>query len=189
MIKKHLLPSDLMSLVLKEFRAIHNANKWAPAVNSKHLSGAPPVVNMVSQPSGVQAIANPLVQVMSRRSETTAPSTSDRSYHHCGEVGHCKAACPKLSKGKAPKVKAPQEHHGHGKFKSQRNNPGRRDDNAWKITAPGVKEPHERTVKGRKFNWCDRCKHWTTSHSTATDIKNESSTLAANLVPDFRDFA
>jgi hypothetical protein len=35
MTKKHLLPSDLMSLVLKEFRAIHNANKWAPAVNSK----------------------------------------------------------------------------------------------------------------------------------------------------------
>jgi hypothetical protein len=92
--KKHLLPSDLMSLAVKEFRAIHNANKWAPAVNSKHLSGTPQMANMVSQPGGVQAIANALIQAMSRGSATAPPSTSDRSCHHCGEVGHFKAACP-----------------------------------------------------------------------------------------------
>jgi hypothetical protein len=69
---KHLLPSDLMSLVLKEFRAIYNVNKWAPAVNSKRLSGVQSMANMIPQSSnGVPAFANALIQVMSRGSDTT----------------------------------------------------------------------------------------------------------------------
>jgi hypothetical protein len=37
------------------------------------------MANVVSQPSGVQAITNALIQVMSRWSETAPSSTSDRS--------------------------------------------------------------------------------------------------------------
>ena len=152
MTTKHLLPSDLMSLALKEYRAIYNANKWAPAVNSKHLSGAPPLVNLVPQPSNkIQGFANALIQAMSRGSDTTPPSKSEKGCHHCGEVGHYKAACPKLQgKGRGDKVRNNAK-LGRGNYKSQRNNLGRRGDTAWKTTAPGVSEPHERTEKGRKF--------------------------------------
>jgi hypothetical protein len=78
---------------------------------------------------------------------------------------------------------------GRGNYKSPRNNPGRRGDTAWKTTAPGVNEPHERTKKGRKFCWCEKCKRWTTSHTTATHIKKGDTNPAANLVPDFGIFA
>jgi hypothetical protein len=190
MTAKHLLPSDLMSLALKEYRAIHNANKWAPAVNSKHLSGAPPVANLVPQPSNkIQGFANALIQAMSRGSDTTPPSKSDKGCYHCGEVGHYKAACPKLQgKGREDKLRSNVK-PGRGNYKSQRNNPGRRGNTAWKTTPPGVSEPHERTEKGRKFYWCEKCKRWTTSHTTATHIKKGDTTPAANLVPDFGNFA
>ena len=57
--------------------------------------------------------------------------------------------------------------------------------------------PGNRMNNNRKFYWCATCSHWTTSHSTATHIRNGEGGCkghggggpAANLVPTCGNFA
>jgi len=59
---------------------------------------------------------------------------------------------------------------------------------SWKYMAPGANEPTTKTVDNKEFQWCGKCKCWSTSHGTAEhhggsrrDKKKEAVGGEANL--------
>ena len=79
--------------------------------------------------------------------------SKDVTCYKCGQKGHYANRCPDRSGG-GKQVKA----------------------RSWKFTPPGEGEAMTKKVKENVFNWCAKCKRWTTTHTTITHTsgkKNE----------------
>ena len=195
-----LMPNNLFELASTSYNQLVQAGKWPPANNSARVpGGAPqPFANAVpTQGTHVQAFANALLQVMNKG--PNVPNPHKNACHNCGSTDHFKRDCPKLKGGSGGGGGSNNRKPGtgNGNRKSQRNNPGRRQELAWKTKPPGPNEPTEKTDNNRKFYWCATCSRWTTSHSTATHIRkgegggkgHGGGGPSANLVPTFGNFA
>ena len=58
---------------------------------------------------------------------------------------------------------------------------------SWKLIPPGKGDALTKKVKENTFNWCSKCKRWTTTHTTATHVgksvsKDESKEHTASLL-------
>ena len=73
---------------------------------------------------------------------------SDIICYKCGEKGHYANRCP--SKAKLSETKTAKK------------------EKSWKLIPPSEGEASVKRVGENTFNWCAKCKRWTTTHSTAT---------------------
>ena len=114
--------------------------------------------------TGAQAKQLLLVLLQSVVNNTGAFPSGERkglSCFGCGAQGVTKRTCPKCKT-------AYEARKGRRGFKSSANGNGR---GGWKTMAPPSGESQTKEVKGRTFNWCAKCKRWSTTHSTATHLQ------------------
>ena len=171
------------------YRAMLDRNEWPPARNARD-SKAPSQAYGVNILEGQQyaltkADIMALVQDMKRdvkRSGKTGipPGTC----HNCGKPGHWKHDCPLLLKDRGKEASNSQERHSRTNGgRHQRNQRTPKHLTAWKRKPPDPGAPQTKTVKGKVFNWCEKCNRWSTTHSTSTHIgKDKNDTAQANHV-------
>ena len=146
-----------------------NNNEWDPAKNA-HDSKAPPTAYLT------KAEAMALIRNNGKYTKDGGRASKKGTCFNCGQPGHMKKDCPNLKSvtgSENPKGNAT------GSDKQQR---------SWKYKAPGANEPTTKTVDSKEFNWCGKCKRWSTSHGTAEhhggsrhDKKKEAVGGEANL--------
>ena len=76
--------------------------------------------------------------------------------NYCGQPGHWIPDCPILKK--------------KNKASSSQINASDRKKKNWRKTAPATGASETITKEGRKYYWCQTCKRWTETHSTATHV-------------------
>ena len=85
------------------------------------------------------------------KNKKTARDKSNDTCFNCGKLGHHASECPNKKKTN-------------------------KHQSSWKKTPPKVNESETKKVKGTTFYWRNKCKRWTTTHSTAQhhDKKDEA---------------
>ena len=76
--------------------------------------------------------------------------------HTCGKPGHWANKCPDKRKNFADRGTQNRGNRAHEKPKS------------WRTTPPPPGTGTAKKVKDKTFNWCEKCRRWTTTHTTAT---------------------
>lgn len=127
--------------------------------------------------------------------------------HHCNQPGHFRRDCPQL-KARNQNGGGNRDNRGGGGGSGNsnggssrgsnwnRNEGGRGQDGqrSWRTTPPAPGAPTFTTRNGKRFDWCQKCKRYTTTHTTnthtgrpaqsSTPPTSSDPTAALSLLPD-----
>ena len=133
-----------------EYRTLLDDNRWPPAKLPKDSRAVPKAY--LTLPDVLTLVQN---AVSSNSSDTSSSKTSKVICYKCGEPGHYSRNCTSKAKH-------------NNKPKDTSSFKGDRKTHGWKTTAPKDTESQKKTVNGRDFNWCSKCRRWSTTHGTST---------------------
>jgi hypothetical protein len=165
MVDQSLTYMDICQLAEDEYRAQYDNKEWPPAKHVRDSKAVPSSFGAnVLYPSGSNAGGS-------------GEGGFKGTCFNCQKEGHMSRDCPspKTDKTRSPNGRPP------------RTNQNRSSPTSWKTTAPAPGEPTTRPNERdseKPFQWCAKCKRYTTSHNTAghTGGKSKSKdSAAANL--------
>ena len=132
-----------------------NNNEWDPAKNA-HDSKAPPMAYLTKS-EAMALICN------NGKDAKDGGGSKKGTCFNCCQPGHMKKDCPNLKS-----VTGGENRNGQSRPTPKSNVVGSdKQQHSWKYTAPGANEPTTKTVDSKEFQWCGKCKRWSTSHGTA----------------------
>ena len=127
----------------KKYLDLKSAGCWPPA---KHVSDS----RAVSSAFNLSKIE--LMMLIQQ-------SLMSRKCHNCGEEGHWANNCPKKQSGSRNTPTCP---------KPQGQKPSGKTDRCWCSVPPKDGETQTKVVDGVTYKWCAKCRHWSTTHATAS---------------------
>ena len=192
---------DICTHAEDTYRTLFDCKEWPP-VRHAHDSKAPPA-------SFNLADAMPMTrsEVMLLLMESKSPgaggnnkgasSAKTGNCHKCEKPGHWSRECPNGDAtndnggsggrparngngGRTSGDRAGRAPTSHG----NRSAPSASNPTLWKTVAPQPGTPITKQHNNRTFNWCLKCKLWTTTHVTATHTGGKAANT--NAVPDNR---
>jgi hypothetical protein len=157
----------LLAEATSQYQSLLDSGLWGPASGNKD-KGTPSAYTA--------AQVNVLVQkaVDKALGKDKKPITC----FNCQKEGHMSRDCPDKAKD--------------GDKKDGKDKKGKRS-NGWKRTAPAEGESNTKTVKDKKYYWCDKCKSWNLTHVTdrhevgkgKKGKTTEANCLAGGLTPNY----
>jgi hypothetical protein len=179
MANENLTFTDICAEAERLYIYLKNDNRWLPALAVPDATAPPPKygANLAVTPGSDNSISSgvlsQLTALLSQLVPSTAPTVNNKpkgNCHACGSPDHWANRCPNRnsssstnsrSKGGKATFSADTKGKGHGAKNSGRN---MGKPVSWKYTKTTDVVEHN----GRRFNWCQHCKAYTTSHTTAT---------------------
>ena len=131
------------------YRASNQDGLWLPSKNVRDSRGAPNhFANKVS-------VKGQRGYNLTQNSSTTS-TNSTSTCHKCGKPGHWARNCP-TNIG----------HHKSTATAHQASSTPGTKMTPWTRIPPAPGQSETKTMHGKNFHWCAKCKRWTTSHGTA----------------------
>ena len=157
MLEKELDPESVLEFVQEKYEELLNDSDWEPAKRPTDKSN-PSINNVLSGLSKEELIAV-LVEANTKEDNNKKKKTPQNSpCHICGKLGHWAPDSPKKDKSKDKNTSGPKMKIVDSQSSSR----------SWKKTPPESGQSETKIVNKKEFFWCNKCKRWTTTHSTAT---------------------
>ena len=135
---------------------------WPPASTAPdlHAPSSSTFGNMLAATQDPTNITRAEVMNLIQLQPSGQPQVKKGNCHKCGKPDHWANKWPENVNG--------NRQHGtrngnqnHGKTRANKNVP-------WRTTPPPPGTANAKKVKDKTFNWCEKCRHWTTTHTTTT---------------------
>lgn len=147
------------------YRTLLDNNAWGPAKLPGHSGRA---IHIAEHDLTVQDIAHEVLNLVQSKYDASRTKKTIECFE-CGG-NHLVRDCP-VSKKK----------NDSRNDKRKLSNRRKKDEKkAWQRTPPKDGEPTTKEVKGKTFNYCQKCRRWTTTHSTNTHVSKSASDSNAN---------
>ena len=178
--------SDVADAVDQAYLTRLGQNEWTPALNPSDARGPPRgfganvaatgngsdnLIGSVTLPCGT-TLSDVSPSVLKAMLVQVPPGEKNIKCFNCGKTGHYKRNCPQLPSGTRS---SPGNRQNTGKTPRHSEKP-----TSWRRLPPKDGEPSTKEHNGRTFNWCDKCKRWTTTHDTSTHKKKTPEDAAAH---------
>jgi len=159
--------NDVCILAEDTYRLLFDKKEWPPAQNVRDSKA--PRAAYVGEVGSTLTEAQVLALIQSHAGPSSGGAGKKHgTCHHCKKPGHWKNECPDLKSNKGQSG-GDSGGAGTGGGKQQgRGADGKGGSGGWRTTPPKAGEPETKMVNGRKFDYCLKCKRWTTTHNTAT---------------------
>jgi hypothetical protein len=140
------------------YRLQYDRKEWPPASHVTDTRAPSATFGNVALPEGSPITrAEVLNLIQSQTPRQDAPKKGN--CHNCGKPGHWSNKCPK--KGKIGRKNVPRTG-------TQVGATGANKTQSWRTVSPPPGTAMSKKVKDKTFNWCKKCRRWTTTHTTAT---------------------
>ena len=176
MTKQKLTYRDICTTAEDNYRSRSDRGRWPPARNLRNLkdSKAPPksfgnVAEMNDSPMTRAEVMTLMQMKPSVRFGNSVGAKKPGTCNTCGKPGHWSRECPDNNKQKStnPRFQRQGGRQG-GRQGSRPSNDRNARKPGWRSTPPAPGAPTVKTTDTHTFNWCAKCKRWSTTHSTET---------------------
>ena len=163
MVAEKLTFQDICRQAEDAYRTQFDRKEWPPASHAPDIRVPSSTFgNVATTPASITR-AEVLTLIQSQGPGGDA-STKKGNCHKCGKPGHWANKCPEL--GSSPRKSGPS------------NSPGSRQDRtnkhkSWRTIPPPPGTGNAKKVKDKTFNWCEKCRRWTVTHTTSTHTGGE----------------
>ncbi|KAI2508011.1 hypothetical protein MHU86_6418 [Fragilaria crotonensis] len=160
MVAEKLTFQDICRQAEDAYRTQFDRKEWPPASHAPDVR-APSATfgNVATAPAGIsRAEVLTLIQSQASGTETT---TKKGNCHKCGKPGHWANKCPELNRKSGSSSSSGSRQDRTNKHKS------------WRTIPPLPGTSNSKKVKDKTFNWCEKCRRWTVTHTTATHTGGE----------------
>ena len=152
----------ILQFATKVYNDLLKDNKWPPA-QSPSDSGNQSLSNL-NYTADTETITNTVLALIQKK--LSNDSGLKGPCFNCGWMGHIARNCPEKSK----------QQTGSPNSNVKKTN--------WKRVAPKTGESETKKVGKRTFYWCAKCNRWSTTHSTATHVKKQDSSVTPVIKQD-----
>ena len=201
--KEHMMKQDLTYKSICE--VAENAygeqadRKWPPAQNICHNSAAPPASFQAIAPTDRTYTSTEINALFQTKMGTQPTGPKSGNCNRCGKPGQWARECPNKSQMDANVSNSNNGGRnggsgcGNGSAQgsnvnacssgnTQDNGQNQCDNQNWKYVAPTPGQSQSKVTNGTTFEWCGKCKHWTTRHNTDSHSKQREANMC--LIPD-----
>jgi hypothetical protein len=140
------------------FRLQYDRKEWPPASHSTDTRVPSATFGNVALPEG-SAITRAEVLNLIQSQTPRQDKPKKGNCHNCGKPGHWSNKCPEKNKNGRKNVS------GNG---TPNNATGAHKTKSWRTVPPLPGTATSKKVKDKAFNWCEKCRRWTTTLTTAT---------------------
>jgi hypothetical protein len=160
MVAEKLTFQDICRQAEDAYRTQFDRKEWPPASHAPDVR-APSATfgNVATAPAGISR-AEVLTLIQSQASGTEA-TMKKGNCHKCGKPGHWANKCPELNRKSGSSSFSGSRQDRTNKHKS------------WRTIPPLPGTSNSKKVKDKTFNWCEKCRRWTVTHTTATHTGGE----------------
>ena len=173
--------------------------KWPPAQNIHHDSAAPPASFQAVAPTNRMYTSAEINALFQTKMGTRPTGPKSGNCNRCGKPGHWARECPNKSQMDTNVNNSNNggcnggSGHGNGSARggnvnarssgnTQDNGQNQCNNRNWKYVAPTPGQSQSKVTNGTTFEWCGKCKRWTTSHNTDSHGKQHEANMC--LIPD-----
>ena len=202
--KEHMTKQDLTYKSICEvtenaYSEQADRSKWPPARNIHRDSAAPPASFHAIAPTDRTYTSAEINALFQTKMGTQPTSSKSGNCNRCGKPGHWARECPNKSHMDTNENNSNNGGHNggsgcsngsarggnvnaHSSSNTQDNGQNQHNTQNWKYIAPTPGQSQCKVANGTTFEWCGKCKHWTTSHNTDSHGKQHEANMC--LVPD-----
>ena len=202
--KEHMMKQDLTYKSICEvaenaYSEQADCGKWPPAQNIRHDSAAPPASFQAITPTDRTYTSAEINALFQTKMGTQPTGPKSGNCNRCGKPGHWARECPSKSQMDANANNSNNSGRNGGSGRGNGNarggnvnarSSGNTQDNGqnqhnnqnWKYVAPTPGQSQSKVTNGTTFEWCGKCKCWTTSHNTDLHGKQHEANMC--LIPD-----
>jgi Zinc knuckle len=161
MVAEKLTYQDICREAEDTYRTQYDRKEWPPTSNAPDVRApAATFGNMATAPTDNAPITRAEVMNLIQSQPTAGQDQAKKgNCHKCGKAGHWANKCPdNVTANRKNNSGRGNQNHG-----SQNNKP-----QSWRTVPPPPGTGTAKKVKDKTFNWCEKCRRWTTTHTTAT---------------------
>ena len=156
---------EICNLFADYYRKANQDGRWLPTKTVRDNHGAPK--NFANQ-----AQLRSLNLIQNGASGNDGKGKTTGNCHNCGQAGHWAKNCPSGPSSNSPTVRTSNR----TKPKGNNNRNAGSGSTPWTKVPPTSGQPQSKTMHGKTFHWCGKCKRWTTSHKTSEHKSNTTGT-------------
>ncbi|KAI2498513.1 hypothetical protein MHU86_15973 [Fragilaria crotonensis] len=178
MVTEKLTYQDICRQAEDAYRLQYDRKEWPPASHATDTRVPSATFGNVALPEGSAITRAEILNLI--QSQTPRQDTPKKgNCHNCGKPGHWSNKCPERNKNGRKNVP------GNG---TPTNAIGAHKTQSWRTVPPPPGTATSKKVKDKAFNWCEKCRRWTTTHTTATHTgqrRNNTTAPRRQLKPTF----
>ena len=177
MVAEKLTYQDVCRQAEDVYRTQYDRKEWPPASRAPDVRAPATTFGNVATPIQGSITRAEVMNLIMSQTQGASEQGKMGNCHKCGKPGHWANKCPEnANSSRKIHINSGNRNRGERAHKQK----------SWRSTPPAAATTTamSKKVKDKTFNWCEKCKPWTTTHTTATHTggnknKNNNSSAAA----------